>query len=111
MRKPGRAHGRDIAPRCPDGAPRLPYHVTKLVVAIWLLAVAVRLIGINQPYVDHWSWRQSDVAAIARNFRQQDPHFASPQIDWAGDETGYLGSQFPILPFVAALCYKIAGIH
>lgn len=32
--------------------------------------MAARPILINQPYVDHWSWRQSDVAAIARNFLQ-----------------------------------------
>jgi 4-amino-4-deoxy-L-arabinose transferase-like glycosyltransferase len=111
MRKPGRAYGRDIAPRCPDGAPRLPYHVTKLVVAIWLLAVAVRLILINQPYIDHWSWRQSDVAAIARNFFEHGFRFGYPQIDWAGGSAGYVGTEFPILPFLAAICYKFAGIH
>src|SRR4029077_17271426 len=69
------------------------------------------LIFINQPYVDHWSWRQSDVAAIARNFSEGGFRFAYPQIDWAGDATGYVGTEFPILPFVAAICYKLAGIH
>src|SRR4029077_5266238 len=69
------------------------------------------LIFINQPYVDHWSWRQSDVAAIARNFYEGGFRFAHPQIDWAGDATGYVGTEFPILPFVAAICYKLAGIH
>ncbi len=43
-------------------------YVGALLMGLWILAVAVRLIWINQPYVDHWSWRQSDVAAIARNF-------------------------------------------
>ena len=71
----------------------------------------VRLILINQPYVDHWSWRQSDVAAIAHNFYQGGFRFAYPQIDWVGDATGYVGTEFPILPFLAALCYKFAGIH
>jgi len=111
MRKPGRAYGRDTAPRCPDGAARLPYHVTRLVIALWLLAVAVRLILINQPYIDHWSWRQSDVAAIARNFFDHGFRFGYPQIDWAGGSAGYVGTEFPILPFLAAICYKFAGIH
>ena len=84
---------------------------TNLLIAIWISAIVVRLILINQPYIDHWSWRQSDVAAIARNFSEQGFHFAYPQIDWAGDATGYVGTEFPILPFVAALCYKIGGIH
>jgi len=84
---------------------------TKVVIALWILAVAVRLMFINQPYVDHWSWRQSDVAAIARNFYDGGFRFAYPQIDWAGNATGYVGTEFPILPFVAAICYKFAGIH
>src|SRR5437763_12161948 len=82
-----------------------------IAIAIWILAVAARLVLINQPYVDHWSWRQSDVAAIAHNFSQRGFHFAYPQIDWAGDATGYVGTEFPILPFVAAICYKFAGVH
>ena len=79
--------------------------------ALWLLAVGVRVILINQAYVDHWSWRQSDVAAIARNFFEHGFHFGYPQIDWAGDSGGYVGTEFPILPFLAAICYKFAGIH
>src|SRR5207253_10119495 len=83
----------------------------RLLITIWILAVAVRLILINQPYIDHWSWRQSDVAAIAQNFLINGFRFAYPQIDWAGDATGYVGTEFPILPFVAAICYKFAGMH
>jgi 4-amino-4-deoxy-L-arabinose transferase-like glycosyltransferase len=73
--------------------------------------VAARLIFINQPYVDHWSWRQSDVATIARNFLQNGFRFGYPQIDWAGNAPGYVGTEFPILPFIAAVCYKFAGVH
>src|SRR6476661_7419421 len=104
----------------PVGTPRCPQSFrgtvlravpAKLVIALWILAVAVRLILINQPYVDHWSWRQSDVAGIARNFYDGGFRFAYPQIDWAGNATGYVGTEFPILPFVAAICYKFGGIH
>src|SRR6266436_546603 len=91
-------------------APRRFYE-TKLAITICIFAVAVRLILINQPYVDHWSWRQSDVAAIARNFSERGFHFGYPQIDWAGDATGYVGTEFPILPFLSAICYKFGGIH
>src|SRR5205809_6373370 len=82
-----------------------------IAIAICILAVAARLMLIDQSYVDHWSWRQCDVAAIARNFYDGGFRFAYPQIDWAGDATGYVGTEFPILPFVAAICYKFAGIH
>ena len=43
-----------------------------IVIIISILAMAARLILINQPYVDHWSWRQSDVAAISRFFCKTD---------------------------------------
>jgi 4-amino-4-deoxy-L-arabinose transferase-like glycosyltransferase len=85
--------------------------VTKILIVIWILAVAARLVLINQPYIDHWSWRQSDVAAIARNYSENGFRFAYPQIDWAGDAPGYVGTEFPILPFIAAIFYKIAGVH
>src|SRR5438874_4425072 len=83
----------------------------KLAITLSIFAVTTRLILIDQPYIDRWSWRQSDVAAIARNFEQTGFHFAYPQIDWAGNAPGYVGTEFPILPFVAAICYKFAGVH
>src|SRR5690349_5507022 len=82
-----------------------------LVILISIVAVAARLVLIDQPFVDRWSWRQSDVAAIARNYLQGRFHFARPQIDWAGDQPGYVGTEFPILPFFAALLYKWFGAH
>lgn len=84
---------------------------TQLAIGSSILAVVARLIWIDQPYVDTWSWRQSDVAAIARNYFQHGFHLAYPQIDWAGGAPGYVGTEFPILPFLAACAYKIAGLH
>ncbi len=82
-----------------------------VVIAIVVAAFVVRLIGIDQPFIDPWSWRQSDVAAIARNFLENGFHFARPQVDWAGDQPGYVGTEFPILPFFAAVVYKSAGVE
>jgi len=76
-----------------------------------LAALIVRLIGIDQPFIDPWSWRQSDVAAIARNYLENGFHFSRPQIDWAGNERGFVGTEFPVLPFVAAFSYKSAGVQ
>ncbi|MGH8102499.1 MAG: ArnT family glycosyltransferase, partial [Chthoniobacterales bacterium] len=84
---------------------------TNIAIALSILAIVARFILIDQPFIDNWSWRESDVAAIARNFLQNGFHFARPQIDWAGDQPGYVGTEFPILPFIAALCYKILGVH
>src|SRR6059058_64372 len=84
---------------------------SKLAITLSIFAVAARLVLIDQPYIDNWSWRQSDVASIARNFGENGFRFAYPQIDWAGSAPGYVGTEFPILPFVAAICYKFAGVH
>src|SRR5204862_5321442 len=105
-----RVSGRVGALRRPDAAARRPYHLTKLVVIFWTVAVAVRLILINQPYVDYWSWRQSDVAAIARNFFEYGFRFGYPQIDWAGGAGGYVGAELPRLTFVAAIYKKLIAI-
>jgi 4-amino-4-deoxy-L-arabinose transferase-like glycosyltransferase len=83
----------------------------KLVITLSILAVVLRFVLIDQPYIDRWSWRQSDVAAIARNFANNGFRFAYPQIDWAGSAPGYVGTEFPILPFLAAICYKFAGVQ
>ena len=74
-------------------------------------ALGVRMIGLDQPFIDPWSWRQSDVAAIARNYFENGFHFTRPQIDWAGNERGYVGTEFPILPFLAAFSYRSAGVQ
>ena len=82
-----------------------------MILLVVLGALAVRLIRIEQPFIDPWSWRQSDVAAIARNYLENGFHFGRPQIDWAGDAQGYVGTEFPILPFAAAVCYKAMGVQ
>ncbi len=78
---------------------------------IGVAAVAVRFIHVNAPFVDSWSWRQGDVAAIARNFFENGYSFAWPQIDWAGNAPGFVGTEFPLLPYLAALVYEITGVH
>ena len=83
----------------------------RIAIAIAVAAVGVRLIQLTEPFIDPWSWRQSDVGAIARNFSEGGFHFAYPQIDWAGNELGYVGTEFPLLPFAAALSYKFLGVH
>jgi 4-amino-4-deoxy-L-arabinose transferase-like glycosyltransferase len=82
-----------------------------LLVLIVLAAFLVRLIGIDQPFIDPWSWRQSDVAAIARNFYEGGFQLMRPQIDWAGNQPGYVGTEFPVLPFLAALFYQSVGVQ
>ncbi|HUI65231.1 MAG TPA: glycosyltransferase family 39 protein [Bacteroidota bacterium] len=66
--------------------------------------------------VFHWdqvifSWRSTDMASIALNYYRNGLHFLSPQINWGGNGPGYVEMEFPIIPFVLALLYKIFGIQ
>jgi hypothetical protein len=66
---------------------------------------------VTQPFVDHWSWRQADVAMIAENFYRHGFHLLYPQINWAGPAPGYVGTEFPLVPFLAAGLYRMFGVQ
>ncbi|MFH0925938.1 MAG: glycosyltransferase family 39 protein [bacterium] len=82
-----------------------------LLVFILLMAILIRLIKINSPLADHHCWRQTDTAAIARNFYRNGFRLLYPQIDWGGASKGYVESEFQIYPFIVALLYKVFGLH
>jgi len=75
------------------------------------LGTSIRLINIFQPFVDDWSWRQADVAMIAENFYLHGFNILYPQINWAGHLPGYVGTEFPLLPFLASLLYVFFGVQ
>lgn len=81
---------------------------------LWLLLAAgllVRLPHLGMPPIGVHSWRQSDTAAIARNFHENGYRFAMPQVDWGGSTPGYVESEFPLYPYTAAIAYRFAGVH
>ncbi|MCF2147830.1 glycosyltransferase family 39 protein [Desmonostoc muscorum LEGE 12446] len=75
-----------------------------------ILAVALRIYNINSPIIGIHSWRQSDTAAIARNFYENGFNLFYPQIDWGGNLPGYCETEFPIYSFIVALIYRIFGV-
>jgi 4-amino-4-deoxy-L-arabinose transferase-like glycosyltransferase len=82
-----------------------------LLYAILASGLGIRLIAISQPYVDAWSWRQADVAMIAENFYRHGCALFYPQINWAGRAPGYVGTEFPLVPFLAAGLYGVFGVQ
>jgi 4-amino-4-deoxy-L-arabinose transferase-like glycosyltransferase len=76
-----------------------------------LIGTSIRLIGISQPYVDLWSWRQSDVAMIAENFYLYGYDWLHPRINWAGNVPGYVGTEFPLVPLATSLFYEAFGVQ
>lgn len=75
------------------------------------LALALRLHGIAAPIMDHPGWRQGDTAAIARNFALLQLNPLYPQTTYNGPPPNYVELELQIVPFLAAIVYKIAGVH
>jgi len=79
--------------------------------AILLLGLGLRLIGVHDPILDHPGWRQGDTAAIARNFATLDFNPFHPQTDYDGPPPNYVELELQIVPWLAALLYKLFGVH
>jgi hypothetical protein len=78
---------------------------------IVLFGLALRLIGIHDPVLDHPAWRQGDTAAIARNFALLNFNIFYPQADYNGPPPNYVELELQIVPYLAAIGYKIFGVH
>ena len=76
-----------------------------LLFAVISLGVLCRLIHVSQPFIDAYSWRQADVAMISENFYLHGFNIFYPRINWAGSSPGYVGTEFPLVPFFASLLY------
>jgi Dolichyl-phosphate-mannose-protein mannosyltransferase len=56
-------------------------------------------------------WDGCDLGSIARNYYLHGFKLLYPQIDWGGNGPGYVEMQFPIIPYLTALLYKVFGMH
>jgi 4-amino-4-deoxy-L-arabinose transferase-like glycosyltransferase len=81
----------------------------KKIYIIILVALLVRLFHISFTVIGWHSWRQSDTAAITRNFYENGYNILYPQIDWRGNTPGYVESEFHIYPFIVSLLYGMFG--
>ncbi|NLP10041.1 glycosyltransferase family 39 protein [bacterium] len=80
---------------------------------LFLLGASIRSINIWQGLDGNIreSWREADIASIARNYYQEGMDLCYPRIDWRGDGPGYAEMEFPALPYLMALFYRLWGIH
>lgn len=77
---------------------------------LFILGAGLRAVNIRRA-VDRPSWRECDVAGIARNYYREDMNPFYPRVDWRGDGPGYTESEFPVYPWAIALLYKLFGVH
>jgi Dolichyl-phosphate-mannose-protein mannosyltransferase len=72
-------------------------------------AAFLRLLHIDQPFEDVVSWRQADDATIADNFFRGHLNIFLPEISWNGPGPSYVGYEFQLITYLAALLYHLFG--
>lgn len=71
------------------------------------LGVLVRLQDVTSPPVEHHAWRQTETAALARNYAEEGYRLFYPTVDRRGLTPGYVESELSIYAFVVALLYGL----
>jgi 4-amino-4-deoxy-L-arabinose transferase-like glycosyltransferase len=63
------------------------------------------------PMAEAHRWREITNADIARNFYERSMNLFLPQVNWGGAGHPYVGMEFPLLQWLAALLYFPFGEH
>jgi len=86
-------------------------NTTYLLISILVVAAMWRLIHINQPFIDTFSWRQSSTAMMAENFYRRNWNIFYPEVSWDGPGPSYNGREFQTVTYITALLYTLLGQH
>jgi len=80
-------------------------------IRFWIvLSFILHMSAISLPPLEPGStWRQSDGLMIARNFYEHNPTIFYPTVDLAGEKSGIVGCEFPILNYLIYLISLIFG--
>jgi Dolichyl-phosphate-mannose-protein mannosyltransferase len=78
---------------------------------IILICGLLRLWAFDAPILNHHWLRQVDTAGITRNFATEDMNILYPRVDWRGESSGIVESEFPLYQYTVAALYKIFGEH
>jgi 4-amino-4-deoxy-L-arabinose transferase-like glycosyltransferase len=89
----------------------LLYSHKALLSLILLLAFSLRIVYVNQPLNDAFSWRESSTAMMAENYYKGNWNIFYPQVSWVGTEKGYQGREFQTVSYTTAILYRIFGQH
>ncbi|MBN1259388.1 MAG: glycosyltransferase family 39 protein [Anaerolineae bacterium] len=90
-------------------APRRCHRVCLLV--ILCLGAVLRCANVTLPPVDYHSWRQTETAALARNYAAEGYRLFYPTVDWRGHTEGYVESELSLYAFTVALLYGVLGFN
>lgn len=81
------------------------------ILLILVLALMLRLYHVTYPFLDHHSWRQTDTAAVARNFYRDHFNLLRPEMDRFGSGPAVVELELQITPFLTSLLYVVWGVQ
>jgi hypothetical protein len=87
-----------------------PYLIFIFVFILVLAAIGVLESLPKRPQAIHL-WSQADRASVARNYAQDDMNFFRPSVHYTKQDNGVTGMEFPMMNYIAAVCYKIFGFN
>jgi 4-amino-4-deoxy-L-arabinose transferase-like glycosyltransferase len=77
-------------------------------VCVLLAGAVLRAFDVRHT-VDRPSWRECDVAGIARSYYREGLNLFYPRVDWRGDGPGYAEMEFPLYAGLIAASYTLFG--
>lgn len=86
-----------------------PVRVDWALLLIILFGAYFRLQYIQLPMADAHGWRQITNADIARNFSEQSLNILYPRVSWGGGGEAYVGTEFPLIQWMAAVLFRVFG--
>ncbi len=93
--------------RAPDA---IPLWAQSAVLVILIIAtVGVRLTTIDTPPLERSLWKEIDYLMISENYWQGGYRFFQPEVSWPAEEPRATAMEMPLVPFVAAVGYALAG--
>jgi Dolichyl-phosphate-mannose-protein mannosyltransferase len=88
-----------------DDRPRFDYWL----LLILALGLALRCLYFSAPYGDAHRWRQIENLSVAWIFESGSLNPFYPQAIWGGLRDGYVEMEFPLVPFVLAVAWRLFG--
>ena len=81
-----------------------------LAILAGVLGTSLRLHSIDLPLLEYHSWRQCNSAGVARSFYRTSLNPFHPHIEWNGNETGPIATEFQLVTFLVAIGYRLFGL-
>jgi len=82
----------------------------KRYILVGLFSVLPHLYGISSPPLDYHKHRQTNTAAIARNYHENGLHLLNPQISWDGDNRGRAATELPLYMYLVGVLWGVFGL-